>query len=143
MAIWLHSSRILSFPIFLVSFPISSSFPIYSIPYNSILSRGLLLAPEKCWINPCMLLRKELSNGSNCEPPGESGRGFLISWVPIAYGKRIWCRKNWHLGLFMDACKKCVFYIMHGSNKIKKNICTIYGRLFPSRLTRFSIQVKN
>ena len=26
--------------------------------------------------------------------------------------------------------EKCVLDIMHGSNKIKQNICTIYGRLF-------------
>ena len=42
-----------SLPIFSVSFPISNSFPIYLIPYNSISYRDLLLAPEKCWINPC------------------------------------------------------------------------------------------
>ena len=78
--IWLHSSRTLSFPIFLVSFP--SSFPKYSILYNSILSRGLLLAPEKCWINPW-------SERTSYETPKISA--YAESWKVVLQNIKMQC----------------------------------------------------
>ena len=58
-----------------------------------------------------------LPNSWNCEPPRESGRCFLMPWVPLSNWKAKWCKKM-TLGSFL-AC----FHLL-------KNVCFQYKAIY-------------